>query len=615
MNHLLIYLLMNVQVGVSCKWTHDSQQFLLEHFDTICESPSQIYHSALPFCPPTTWLQECYHSEFSQEVKVVKGLSAGWGIWSHTVSLGTYVYEISYFNNTVAIGSGHRDIIILDAITGNKRTILSGHTDEVLSVAFSSDGRLLVSGSGDKTIKLWDMQTGGATNTLSGHTEVIRSVSISVDCATIASGSFDQTVRLWDTCTGECHHIIKQQSRVHSMKFSPTDPQLFLFVSGYTIWQWSIGGYQVGPSFEGVYADFSPDGTQTVSRYRKVAMVQNSSSRVIMVEFPVVQDNTQRCCFSPDGRLIAVSAGNTTYIWDITNSEPHLVETVTGHTDTIKSLTFSSPSSLISGSVDGSVKFWKIGAWLKDLVRADPKSIPPTPATIMSITLQVKDGIYITSDSDGEVRICDIFTGLCKTSFQTPAKGTDKRDIQAVNGRLILAWHTDRKIKIWDIEKAELLLMIDGPRYFEDIKISGDGSRVLSIGARVIQAQSMQTGEVVGKAEIEFVDANTASLTVHGSRVWVHHPDTESQVWDFGIPDSHPAQLLDAPLHILHPTGAILWDAGLSCVKDNITGRVVFQLSKRHGRPVNVCWNNQYLVASFISGEVLILDFSHIFPL
>ena len=602
-------------MGISCKWTHDNQQFLSEHLDTIYRSPSQIYHSALPLCSPTAWLQKCYYSEILQEVKVIKGLSAGWGVYPHTVSLGTYIYEISYWNNIAAIGSGHRDITTLDVIIGKKSTILSGHTDEVLSVAFSADGMLLVSGSGDKTIKLWDMRTGGATKTFSGHTEVVRSVSISVDCATIASGSFDQTVRLWDTWTGECHHIIQKQSRVHSMKFSPTDPQYFMFASGYTIWQWNISGHQVGSSFKGAYADFSPDGTQTISRYRSVATVQNSSSRAIMAEFPVVQDNTQHCCFSPGGRLIAVSAGSIAYIWDITSSEPHLIETFIGHTDTITSLEFSSPSSLISGSVDGSVKFWKIGAQPKDLVGANPESIPPTPATIMSITLQVKDGIYITSDSDGKVRICDIFTGFCKTSFQTPAKGIDKRDVQAINGRLILAWHTHHKIKIWDIEKEELLLTVDGPRYFEDIKISEDGSRVLSVGARVIQAQSMQTGEVVGKAEIEFVDANTASLTVHGSRVWVHHSDTKSQVWDFGIPDSHSAQLLDTPLHILHPTGAILWDAGLSCVKDNITGKVVFQLSKRYGRPVNVCWDGQYLVASFTSGEVLILDFNHILPL
>ena len=40
--------LMSVQAGISCKWTDDSQRFLLEHFDAIYNSPPQIYHSAHP---------------------------------------------------------------------------------------------------------------------------------------------------------------------------------------------------------------------------------------------------------------------------------------------------------------------------------------------------------------------------------------------------------------------------------------------------------------------------------------------------------------------------------------------------------------------------------------
>jgi len=37
---------------------------------------------------------------------------------------------------------------------------LKGHTDYVLSVCFSPDGKFLASGSGDDTVKLWEMPTG-----------------------------------------------------------------------------------------------------------------------------------------------------------------------------------------------------------------------------------------------------------------------------------------------------------------------------------------------------------------------------------------------------------------------------------------------------------------------
>ena len=180
-----------------------------------------------------------------------------------------------------------------------------------------------------------------------------------------------------------------------------------------------------------------------------------------------------------------------------------------------------------------------------------------------------------------------------------------------VNGRLVLAWCGDGKIRIWDIEKEELLTA-DGPGGLEDIKISEDGSRVFSIGARVIQSQSIQTGEMVGKAGIKFIDYDSASLTVNGSRVWVHYPAAETQVWDFGTPDSTPVQLPNMILEIPHPHGAVVWDTSLFCVKEKVTGKVVFWLPKMYGRPIDVQWNDQYLVASFISGEVLVLDFSHV---
>ena len=158
-------------------------------------------------------------------------------------------------------------------ITGSQTAILSGHTDDVNSVTFSSDGKSLASGSDDKTVKLWDLQTGGAIKTFSGHTELVISVSISVDSGTIASGSFDNMIRLWNTQTGECCCVIDQPTRVNLVKFSPTNPQLFLSGSNCEVWQWDLSGHQAGPTFDGYWADFSPDGAQLVSHCEGIATI------------------------------------------------------------------------------------------------------------------------------------------------------------------------------------------------------------------------------------------------------------------------------------------------------------------------------------------------------
>jgi len=524
--------------------------------------------------------------------------------------MGSCVYELSYWNDTIAAGVYKGDIIILNAITGSKTAILSGHAGPVKSVTYSPDGISLVSGSKDNTVKLWDVQTGGVVKTFYGHTGYVLSVSVSADCTKIASGSEDHTIRLWDIQTGECHCIINQEDKVKHVSFFPTDPQHLLSICEDKVRQWDIDGHQIGHAYDGSHVAFSSDGTQSVSYYRGAVKVQNPSSEVIVTEFQIDDDFSHRCCFSPDSRHIAVACDNTAYVWDITSSTPKLIETFVGHTQDITSLVFSSPSSLISTSYDRLIKFWEIGFSSKDPLGA-PKSTSLTSAEIRSITLQAKDGIIITSDSDGLVRTWDIFTGLCKASFQTPAKGFDRRDAQLINGKLIFCWCGDEKINIWDAEKGELLLTIDEPDGFYDLNMSGDGSRVFCLASGVIHAWSIQTGERVGMVETKYNECG--SLDVDSSRVWAGaYADSYGKGWDFGTPGSSPVQLPNTPPYRLHPNGVMLWEIYLLRIKDTRTGKVVFQLPKRYGKPCDVGWNDQYLVACFSPTDVLIIDFGHI---
>jgi WD40 repeat protein len=602
----------------------------LENFDTIKNSPPHIYHSALPFSPSSSWLCKCYNTDPSLTVKVVKGLPVEWGTCSRTVLLDSFTQTLSYWYETVAVGSEPGDIIILDAITGSQTAVLSGHTDKVNCITFSPDGTSLVSGSDDCTVKLWDVQTGGVAKTFSGHTERVWSISISADYTTIASGSADRTTCLWSIQTGECYYTIQQQDIVRHVSFSPINPQHLVSICDNKLWQWDTNGHQIKPPFDRSCVAFSPDGTQFVSCHGAATVVQVSHSGALVAEFQVASNNIQHCCFSPDSRLVAVATNSTVCVWDITNSEPHLVETLTGHSKNITSLAFSSPSTLISASQDKSVKFWQIGAPSVDRIATDQQSIPNTSSPIMSITLQTRDGIAISSDLGGVVKTWDISTGLCKASFQTPVKG--KRDVRLVNGKLVVVWHEAEKgytgddegrkgtkitgrIHIFDAERGELLQAVDTlePRV-RDLWIAEDGSRVFCLGEESVQAWFIQTGGAAG--EVRFQNQlRPDSLTVGGLKVWAHFAHLPTQGWDFGIPGS------PTPISNMAPNKPSLditdsdtkkWSVGLPSIRCTATGVEVLQLPGRYARPSITQCSDKYFIAGYNSGEVVILDLGYL---
>jgi WD40 repeat protein len=149
-----------------------------------------------------------------------------------------------------------------------------GHEDHVYFVAFSPDGKHIVSASDDHTICVWNSETGDmALGPMKGHTDEVYSAVFSPDGRHIVSASGDRTICIWNSDTGDMvlGPLQGHTGSVRSAVFSP-DRRLIVSASGdktICIWNSDTGNMVLGP-LEGhthpvEFAVFSADGQHIVS--------------------------------------------------------------------------------------------------------------------------------------------------------------------------------------------------------------------------------------------------------------------------------------------------------------------------------------------------------------
>jgi WD40 repeat protein len=156
--------------------------------------------------------------------------------------------------------------------TGTKKAYsLEGHKDKVFGVAFSPDGNLVATASGDGTVKLWDTATGKEKRTLAPGGGAVFSVAFAPDGNTLASGGADKIVRLWNLTTGQDAILLEGHvGGIRSLAFTLDGKTLASGSEDKTIKLWNVGRRQeliTLPGHQGqVWAvAFSSDGATLAS--------------------------------------------------------------------------------------------------------------------------------------------------------------------------------------------------------------------------------------------------------------------------------------------------------------------------------------------------------------
>ncbi len=96
-----------------------------------------------------------------------------------------------------------KDVLLYSLDTGEVLRTLSGHTDRILSIAFSPEGKYLASAGKDNTVVLWEIRTGKMVFRLTRHSQTVNHLSFSPDGKILASASDDSNIILWNTEEGK----------------------------------------------------------------------------------------------------------------------------------------------------------------------------------------------------------------------------------------------------------------------------------------------------------------------------------------------------------------------------------------------------------------------------
>jgi WD40 repeat protein/serine/threonine protein kinase/tetratricopeptide (TPR) repeat protein len=471
---------------------------------------------------------------------------------------------------TVIAGQEHvpTEAHLWDIKTGERLGSPMLHQDDLLCIAFSPDGKMVLTGSHDRTAQLWDAHTGKAIGTTLRHSHAVTAVRFAPDGRRLVTGSADGLVRWWDAATGTplSGTLAVQQAGVRDLAFSP-DGALLLAVSEGPHGRGLIHLFELAralsrPQSWGndllAKAAWKPgDGESWLGRYvvchspdAQLAICGRGHGRALLYDtasgqpllraggpdgplwqrWPFVGVNA----FSPNGRFIATSSRDATAVgearlWDVATGR--LIGSPLVHYNNVSALEFSPDSRLLaSGCYDDTVQLWDTASGQRI------GRIWPQPGIVVSLAFSpdgkmLAVGHVVRGSSDSGVVLWDIgarthrvppMTALCHLVRFSP----DSTRLLASSGP---------SVQFWDTATGQSL----SPRFNETAEInnavfSGEGDLVLLCTTDgTVRLREVPTGKAVGAPMRNAFRANVAVFSPDGANrlVLTGYDDGSARLW------------------------------------------------------------------------------------
>ncbi|KAL9231247.1 hypothetical protein vseg_006498 [Gypsophila vaccaria] len=360
---------------------------------------------------------------------------------------------------------------------------ISGHTEAVLSVAFSPNGQHLATGSGDTTVRLWDIATQTPLHTCTGHKNWVLCIAWSPDAKYLVSGSKAGDLQCWDPQTGKPsgNLLLGHKKWITGVSWEPVHLQ--------------------APCRRFVSASKDGDARIWDVALKKCVMCLSGHTLAVTcvkwggdgVIYTGSQDCTIKVWETKQGKLIRELKGHGHWINSLALSTEYVLRTGafdhnTKHYSSPEEMKEAAlarynkfrgnaPERLVSGSDDFTMFLWEPD------VSKHPKTRMTGHQQLVNHVYFSPDGQWVASASfDKSVKLWNGVTGKFVAAFRGHV-GPVYQLSWSADSRLLLSGSKDSTLKIWDIKTQKLKQDLPG---HEDevfaVDWSPDGEKVASGG-------------------------------------------------------------------------------------------------------------------------------------
>jgi WD40 repeat protein len=332
-----------------------------------------------------------------------------------------------------------------DAVTGKPRFQYPGHEKVVSSLAFTRDGKRLVSGAREGDIRVWNATTGKSEIAINSHKWGVLSFALSPDDKTVLSGGYDGTVRLHELATGK-----------ERWRFDVGPPPEEQQRSQFIVW------------YLGIARDGRSALTFTLTGNNDAVMHKlDLETGKAVLRRPLAYDEFRSGSFSPDCRYIV---GFRTRIFGPgeSASDPKILEQIRGN----------GGFTLYEAATGRQVAAWGIPDFPGAYHRFTPDGRMIVNATWQRPASEAYQVIKMMT-----VRVWELAGGKERLAIDVPVEG-DEFNLAGLavsdDGRTLAATRTDGILQLWDMASGKELARRKAYGWSRALAFAPDGKRLAS---------------------------------------------------------------------------------------------------------------------------------------